>query len=184
MTFTFRCFFNFIRSQVRSIAQNKIFNTVSTFPYSYIVLTPYIKEILQLNSSEHHERFKGCLYTLLGPKATPIITRHDWKFINELWPLLVASSPSEKLSIVNLMSAMTETIHRYFPTISIRSEIPDSCVRSALTLLPNKPAVVLNDVDQLIAAGLIRLKIDCEQKYRDYNEIISKLLHYLTKGNL
>lgn len=82
------------------------------------------------------------------------------------------------------MHAMTETVHRYFPTISLNSEIPDSCIESALKILPNKPSVTLTNVDEIIKQGLNNLKVDTEQKLVNYNETINKLLDYLTKGNL
>ncbi|KAJ8931974.1 hypothetical protein NQ314_015072 [Rhamnusium bicolor] len=96
--------------RVRRAAQIKLFAIVSYFPYSYSVLTGRIKEILQLDSQENHEMFKGCLYILLGPKNAPIVARHDWQFIRELWPLIVKSMPSEKPSIINLIAVLTEAV--------------------------------------------------------------------------
>ena len=170
--------------QVRGSAQYKLFATVSYFPYSYTILTPHIKEILQLDTDEHHEKFKGCLHVLLGPKNTPIIARHDWSFINTMWPLLVKSKPSEKPSIVNLLNALNDAIEKYFPSIAINLMIPDNCLKSAYVFAENVPKITFEDFKDAIDNGEDNLRLVCEKKREAYCEAMDSLLEAATNGNL
>lgn len=171
-------------SEVRVRAQKKIFLAVSSFPYSYTVLTPLIKESLQIDSEKKHEEFKGCLYVLLGPKSTPIIARHDWSFVREIWPYLVTSMPSEKPSIINLMNMIVEAVHKHFPTISIKLEIPESCLAAADLLKLNTPTLNhLQVSEDEITYGIEELKRISTINEQIYVEILDSL-HNAISGNL
>lgn len=165
-------------------AQNKIFSVISYFPYSYTVLTDKIKETLQLDSQQYHEQFKGCLYLLLGPKSAPIIIRHDWKFIREIWPLLVKSMPSEKPSIINLVSAITDVVEKFFPTIAIKLVIPDDTLQAAYFLANNEPKCNLSRFQQQIANGENYLNMKSKERREAYDGTVNALLDVLQKGNL
>ncbi|KRT85387.1 hypothetical protein AMK59_1215, partial [Oryctes borbonicus] len=171
-------------SAVRICAQNKLFSVVSTYSYSYTILIPYLKEILTMDSVEHHEKFKGCLYILLGPKGTPIIARHNWTFIKEIWPTLILSKPSEKQSIVNLMSSLNDVISRYFPTIHINLELSEKCIESAKKLAGSSKDVILDDFHVQMENSVEKIKRDSEYNVRTYNEIIDMLLNAASDRNL
>ncbi|KAF5303620.1 hypothetical protein FQA39_LY09867 [Lamprigera yunnana] len=170
-------------SEVRITAQKKLFALFMTFPHGYITVIPKIKDILQLDPTEHHEKFKGCLYVLLGGKTSPIMTKHHWDIIRELWPLVVRSKISEKPSIVNLMSALTEVIHS-FPTISIKSEMPDNCLTAAYALANNDPQISLESFQSYIDAGPKMLEEENRKKILCYNETIDSLLNACLYDNL
>ncbi|KAK4885236.1 hypothetical protein RN001_001507 [Aquatica leii] len=170
-------------SEVRITAQKKLFATISTFLYSYKVIIPHITKILQLDPSEHHEKFKGCLYVLLGSKNGAIVSRHDWGLIKELWPLIIKSKTSEKPSIVNLMSALTDAVNN-FPTISIKFQMPDKCLTAAYELAKNYPNVSLEGFQETIDAGPQMLETDYQRKVLCYNQTIDSLLNSCLNDNL
>lgn len=171
-------------SEIRSVAQSKIANMVSVFPYSYTVLIPRIKEVLKMDPIEHHETFKGCLYILLNSKNSPIVTRHDWKFISELWPLIISTKPSEKLSIVNLMSTVTDSVHRNLRTLAITLDVPDSCLTRAQEYGSLEPKVFINDMTEIVKLGLETQKNANKLRLHYYEEAINNLLRLVTTENL
>jgi proteasome activator subunit 4 len=171
-------------SEVRITAQCKVFAVVSYFPYSYTVLTPRMFEILKLNSEEHHEKFKGCLYVLIGPKNHPIVARHDWNFIRQLWPLIVKSMPSEKPSIVNLINAVLDAVNRYFPTIAINLVFPQACLDAAQVLSSGVPKCNLLDFQKYMDEGERALVVKCQNRTTAYNETVDGLLDACINGNL
>lgn len=136
-----------------------------------------------MDTTEHHEKFKGCLFILLGSKNAPIATRHDWNLIKELWPLIIKSKPSEKPSIINLMNALTDAIRR-FPTISIKFEMSDKCITAAYDFAKVMPQIVLDDFQSVIDAGPKMLEEENERKVMAYNEAVNSLLDACIKGNL
>lgn len=166
-------------------AQRKLFAAVATYPYSYRVFIPQVKEILHLDVIEHHEKFKGCLYVLLGSQSAPLITRHDWQTIRDLWPLLVRSKPSEKPSIVNLMTALIDAVKRVFPTISIKFDIPEQHLTAAYAFAALFPKVTLDGAFKaVISSGPERLKLQNEARLSAYNDTIQLLLNGCTVGQL
>lgn len=169
---------------MRITAQCKVFAVVSYFPYSYTVLTPRMFEILKLNSEEHHEKFKGCLYVLIGPKNHPIVARHDWNFIRQLWPLIVKSMPSEKPSIVNLINAVLDAVNRYFPTIAINLVFPQACLDAAQVLSSGVPKCNLLDFQKYMDEGERALVVKCQNRTTAYNETVDGLLDACINGNL
>lgn len=171
-------------SKNRAAAQSKLFTIISTFPYSYTVLMEPIKHILQLDSKVYHEEFKGCLYILLGPKSAPIVARRDWKFISEIWPLIVKSEPSEKPSIINLVHAVGDSIYKYFPTIAIKLVIPKETLAAAYELGKNHPECDLSNFKNIIDNGEVYLTRKSTERMEAYDSVISSLLDVLESGSL
>ncbi|KAK9752668.1 Proteasome-substrate-size regulator, mid region [Popillia japonica] len=171
-------------SAVRICAQSKLFNVVSTYSYSYILLTPYLKEILMMDSAENHEKFKGCLYILLGPKGTPIVARHNWAFIREIWPTLILSKPSEKQSIVNLMTSLNDVINRYFPTIHITLKLSEKCIERALELANTSNVINLDNFQEQINNSAEKMKKNSGDNLTTYNDILDMLLSAAANRNL
>jgi len=63
------------------------------------------------------------LYVLLGPKQNPLVTKHNWELVSDLWFVLVTAKPSEKNSVIRLMEKLVESVHKHFPTITINLEV-------------------------------------------------------------
>jgi len=101
----------------------KLFTALDQFSYSYTVLIPDLLKYLKQDSNKFHEQFKGSLYVLLGPKQNPLVTRHDWEMLMNLWPAVVRTNPSEKLSVIRLLENLVESVHKHFPTITINLEV-------------------------------------------------------------
>lgn len=169
---------------MRISAQLKLFSIVSYFPHSYTVLTPRILEILKLNSEQNHPKFKGCLYVLLSPKNAPIVARHDWDLIKQLWPLIVKSMPSEKPSIVALIATLVEAVNRFFPTIAINLVFTKSCLDAAWALAKTTPPSDLQDFQAFIDNGENYLQLKCQNRYAAYNATMDGLLDACINGNL
>lgn len=171
-------------SVIRVAAQTRIHKVIASTAFVYKILMPNIHEILKLDTTEHHDRFKGCLYVLLGPKSQSLIVRHEWESVKELWPLLIRSCPSEKPSIVNLMATAREQIHQSFPTISIDLEIPESCLNAAQFLANSKPKIHIDNIDVLTKNGSNVLKLTSERNRLNYNELITTVLQAAESGLL
>ncbi|CAH0550528.1 unnamed protein product [Brassicogethes aeneus] len=172
-------------SEVRMYAQSKLLSVVSLFPYSYTLLKPKIVEILGTDSAANHEAFKGCLYVLIGPKISPIAARHDWELIRDLWPAIVKSKPSEKVSIINLIGGIGDSVHRFFPTIAIKLIIPDSCIEAALSFCNAEPKVTIGDnFKNAIDNSKQYLQSKSDQRRLAYDTLLNSLLDACENGNL
>lgn len=170
-------------SEIRILAQAKLHSAISYFPYSYMVLSDKIKEILKMDSIKHHEMFKGCLYILLGPKGTPIIAKHDWKFLGEVWLLLIRSQPSEKPSIVNLINLLSDAIQRCFPTIAIKVCVPEKCLTLARELQKGMQ-IDLEGFREIIENSEENLRQKSFQLEKTYNETVARILDACVNGKL
>lgn len=171
-------------SEVRIRSQKKLFTAVSMFPYSYTVLTPFLKRSLQVDAKTNHEEFKGCLYVLLGPKSTPIITRHDWGFVRDIWPKLVTSTPSEKPSVINLMNLIIEAVHKHFPTIAIKLQVPQRCLDTVQLLKISQPLLNVVITQDDIDLGMSDLEKCVERNRENYCGVIDELHEANVSGNL
>uniref|UniRef100_A0A1B6EFE2 Proteasome activator complex subunit 4 C-terminal domain-containing protein n=1 Tax=Clastoptera arizonana TaxID=38151 RepID=A0A1B6EFE2_9HEMI len=118
-------------SEVRKKAQCNLNSACKFYPTAHHVLIPKLVDILNNNSDELHDQFKGALYVLFGPVKSPIVTTCNWKELSQLWPAIVKSKPSEKLSISKLFGGLSQTISKNFYTKPIKIEVPDSCGKSA-----------------------------------------------------
>ncbi|XP_055545788.1 proteasome activator complex subunit 4A-like isoform X2 [Wyeomyia smithii] len=121
-------------SSVRATAQSKLFSMLSTFSFSYKFLSDKIVEHLQMDSNEHHERFKGMLFILVSNRRSRIVIKHDWEFLSKVWTSLLQSKLSEKPSVVKLLDAITDVINNEFPTTTTELDVPDGCVQCGLAL--------------------------------------------------
>lgn len=90
----------FVYFKVRTYSQGRLNNMISNYAYSFKIILPQLVKNLQADPENEHELLKGALYCLLGPKQTPIIAKHDWNVVGQLWPALIHSSPSEKPSVI------------------------------------------------------------------------------------
>ncbi|VVD00858.1 unnamed protein product, partial [Leptidea sinapis] len=154
------------------------------YPYSYRVLIPKILSLLPSigEGDEEHARHKGALFILLGPKSTPVIAKHDWKAIRDLWSAVLRAPLSEKPSIHRLEQAFADTLHRQLPTINTRLTMSKQSVQLARVLLTPEQ---LNDpefVKQLEKAEE-REKAQSDDAERAYYELIDNLVNFAETFN-
>nr|CAD7425108.1 unnamed protein product [Timema monikensis] len=164
-------------SEVRVRAQAKLFLTLDQFAYSYMILIPQLLSNLQQDSNQFHEQFKGSLYVLLGPKQSPVLARHDWSILSKLWPCIVRTQPSEKLSVIRLMEGVMESVHKFFPTITINMKIPETCVVAACKLSSQVDETYSSKALQILESQNKR-NIEC------YLSLVNNLLDAIDHGNL
>ncbi|PNF36512.1 hypothetical protein B7P43_G15901 [Cryptotermes secundus] len=172
-------------SEVRSRAQVKLFTALDQFSYSYTVLIPHLLRNLQQDSSQFHEQFKGSLYVLLGPKQNPLVTRHDWEMLMNLWPAIVRTKPSEKLSVIRLIENIVESVHKHFPTITISLQIPELCLAAARQLWNSSPAPCFQVVsDEEVAIGMQQLEDRNQYNTDQYLALLDSLMDAMQQENL
>lgn len=125
------------------------------------------------------------MYILLGPKQSPLVTKRDWPLLNTLWPALVLSKPSEKLSVIRLKERLVEIVHKHFPTISIKIEVPQGCVEAAAHLWDNSPNPSSDRPSETeISKGLKTLEDLGKSSLENYNDLLDKLLGAIVEKNL
>jgi proteasome activator subunit 4 len=114
-----------------------------------------------------------------------LLVKQDWKFIKSLWPALVLSKPSEKLSVIRLKDHIVDLVNEMFYSTNINLEMPDSCVTAAANLWSNgmKPSAP-EPTEAEIEKGKEDLRIRGENNLKIYNEILDSLLNALLENNL
>ena len=83
---------------------------------------------------------QGSLYMVLCEGAANLMTRRNWATMKSYWPALINSKHSEKPSIIKLLDAILDTVHKYIETTEIRLEVREqrddaSCVTESITVL-------------------------------------------------
>ncbi|KZC11232.1 Proteasome activator complex subunit 4 [Dufourea novaeangliae] len=172
-------------ANVRSQAQWSLFRALQEFTYSYTLIIPQLIDILRKDVEDHHDAYKGVLYILFGPQEEPIIMKSDWKMLRSLWPAIVLSKTSEKLSVVRLKENLVETINKRFLKITIKFEVPETCLAIASKLWTTEPRPNLpKPTENEIGEGLKASK-ELEQSNLDaYNGLVDELLNALLEKNL
>lgn len=125
------------------------------------------------------------MYILFGPSPDPIIMKCDWKLLRSLWPALVLSKTSEKLSVVRLRESLVQNVTKRFPTVAISLEVPETCFTVASkfwTTLPQPtlPLPTENEIKQ----GLEEFKEIERTNLTSYNDLVNELLNILLEKNL
>lgn len=167
-------------SNVRSLAQSKLFNLLSTYRQSEQCILSEVERFLAKNSNEEHESFKAILYIIGGSRRGRMIVQDNWQTIERLWVALLKTNLSEKPSVVKLMDTLVETIQTEFPTVFIAMAVPDECVQLALKIAADPKLVT--DAD--IAAGKIRLAKDNERNLQSYNNLLGSILQITHNNSL
>ncbi|XP_016837530.1 proteasome activator complex subunit 4 [Nasonia vitripennis] len=173
---------------IRIMAQQSLNAALSYFPNAYLVLTPYIIEILKLDPTEHHDAYKGILYLITQniDHEVCLLVKQDWGFIKSIWNALILSGASEKPSVIQLKDCITEEIIDNFYTTNIKIEIPDNIVALAANLWkggpiqPSKPLPTQNEITQ----GEEKLRKQGEMNLKMYNELLDNFLHALVEKKL
>jgi proteasome activator subunit 4 len=157
--------------------------------------------------------FQGSLYVLLGPKESPLVTRHDWEMLMSLWPAIVRTKPSEKLSVIRLMENIVECVHKHFPTITINLQvsllpyasartkwlltsnvhapshsclqIPEQCLDVARRLWDTSPAPCFSVVSkEEVAVGMQQLQRRNQYNSDQYLALLNSLMDAIQQENL
>lgn len=122
---------------------------------------------------------------LLGPQHYPIITQGDLNILTSLWPAIVLSKPSEKLSVIRLKQNIVETISKYFSVNTLEPDISDACLTAARTLWKHLPQSVLPPPDQNeIEEGARNLEQLNRSNLAAYSELLDELLRCILEESL
>ncbi|XP_068183158.1 proteasome activator complex subunit 4A [Antennarius striatus] len=179
-------------SQVRSRAQNVLFNAMGTYNFCSRDLIPHFLEFLNPNNnSVTQQQFKGALYCLMGNHRVSLSTLHSWEFIALTWPAVVRSGLSsamslEKPSIMRLFDDLADKIHRKYRTINIDFFVPDECCAVAKKLMiagnpfPTDPIPSEEEVTE----GLRNQELKNTESLEIYNQLISDLLDCINNRNM
>ncbi|XP_043271653.1 proteasome activator complex subunit 4B-like [Venturia canescens] len=171
-------------ADVRIKAQDVLTKTFNCFPFSYTVLTTKMLEILSIDPEENHEAYKGLLYLLLNIRSGLIAVRY-WGIVRTLWPAIISSKSSEKLSVIRLKENLVQTVNANFGTIAIRYEVPDSCVSLGQSLWQNSPHPKVSQPSaEEILRGRVALEEVCKSNEELYDGVLNDLMHSILEGNL
>ncbi|KAM0724588.1 Proteasome activator complex subunit 4B [Formica fusca] len=172
-------------ADVRSKAQSSLFSALKNFPYSYTFIVSRLIDILAKDTEEYHDAYKGVLYMLLGPQHGPIITERDWSILKSLWPAIVLSKPSEKLSVIRLKENIVNIISKCFYMNTIELQIPDRCLIAARTLWKNFPQPTLPQPNEIeTQKGAQNLKQLSESNLMAYTGLLDELLRCILEESL
>lgn len=121
---------------------------------------------------------------LLGSQD-PLITMQDWNILRSLWPAIVLSKTSEKLSVIVLKGTIVDTISKCFPTTTIELEVPNTCLTAARALWEHFPRPTLPQPNEdEIQEGVRNLKLFSESNLTAYNDLLDELLRCILEEQL
>ncbi|XP_015120172.1 proteasome activator complex subunit 4 [Diachasma alloeum] len=164
-------------ADVRTSPQETLFMAFTYFPYSYKFFMPHLVEMLGRDPEEHHEAHKGLLYLLLGPRSSALVATRDWGFLRNLWPALVTSKPSEKMSVIRLKNSITDTVYRGFHNVAIKLNVPESCVEIAVELWDSSPRPsVPQPEDEEIQVGLEEMRQLERENIDNYEGLVEAIV--------
>lgn len=131
-----------------------------------------------------------------------------------LWPAIVRTKPSEKLSVIRLLENIVESVHKHFPTITISlqvsvllftdcstwqcnrpqwscdpshlcQQIPELCLDAARQLWDSSPAPCLSVVsDEEVAVGMQQLEDRNQYNADQYLALLDSLMDAMQQENL
>lgn len=166
-------------AKVRMIAQDAIHGALPFFSYSRTIFKDHLVELLSKDPEEYHEAHKGLLYLLLGPFGNAlIVSGREWPYLRSLYPAIVSSKPSEKMSVIRLKDHLCLTINRSLSTIPIKLHVPESCVTVAAELWNGtaKPTLA-RPTDTEINEGRLQLEYQQRENIETYNNLLDDLLN-------
>lgn len=124
--------------------------------------------------------FKGTLYILAehSSKQRSLLVMHNWSVVKELWIAVARILPSEKPSIIQLVTAISMLLMRTIETTSVHLTFTDKCIASAQLL--TKASLEEKEFEQAV-----RIEMECSQKNEQlYYELLDSLVEILTNGSL
>lgn len=168
-------------SVIRMVAQSRLLVFLGLYPFSYRCIMDDLVEILRLDTTEHHDQFKGALYLLNGCRGNRLLVKHDWILVRKLWTALLESQVSEKPSVTKLLDALVTAIKFDFPTLNIRLTFPDSSLSLARAICPNGG----KDISpERIAAGIQNEEATNKQNESIYYEISNEIINVVKNKSL
>jgi len=173
--------------EVRILAQDTIYLMLNYFPFSETILVPMLVEEFHKPEIEHN-KFKGLLYLVIGRRSySSIAVDPNWSFLKNLWPALVTSPHSEKLSVVKLLDRICNLVQKGFDTFELRYNFPERIKKVAAELW-SSGSINLEKYpppdDKLIALASERVKQRNEQRIQDYEQLIIKLVDLIEDPHL
>ncbi|XP_043485466.1 proteasome activator complex subunit 4A-like [Polistes fuscatus] len=172
-------------ANVRNKAQFALTSGLLTFPLSYTFIVPHLIDVLEKDTEIHHDAYKGVLYILHRPLNDPIMIQRNWQMLRLLWPKLILSKPSEKLSVIRLKEQLIDTMKTKYQNIAIELEIPDRCVTAASKLWDHFPHPTLSRPNENeIQRGIERLKETSRSNLEAYYGLVDDLLNAILETNL
>ncbi|XP_012226473.1 proteasome activator complex subunit 4B-like [Linepithema humile] len=171
-------------ADVRSKAQSGLFSVFKFFPFSHKLIIPHVIDILAKDTEKHHDAYKGVLYLLLGSESS-VITKVDLNILRSLWPAIVLSKPSEKLSVIRLKEEIVLAVNKHFYTSMIKFEMPDSCLTAARALWKHFPQPSLPQPDENeMQKGVQNLRKMNESNLTAYTGLQDELLRCILEESL
>ncbi|CAH0400452.1 unnamed protein product [Chilo suppressalis] len=172
-------------SSVRILAQIRLYWMLCHYPYSYRALVPKLSELLAKGGEgdEWHDRHKGALYMMLGPRSGPLIAKQDWDVVKSLWPAILKAPLSEKPSILRLEQAFSDSLHRHFPTVNTRLTIHQGAVEAASYFINEKHLADTKFAQQL-ANAVANEQANSERTEKLYRELIGELVDIAETPNI
>lgn len=164
-------------SSVRVLAQVRLYWMLSHYPYSYRALVPRLAALLAAGGEgdEWHAKHKGALFIMLGPRTGPLVAKLDWETVRTLWPAILTAPLSEKLSILKLEQAFSDSLHRHFPSVNTRLTISQAAIDAASVLLDDaqrgEPSFV-----ELLNGAVEREALMSNRAERLYLELVGALV--------
>lgn len=123
---------------------------------------------------------------LFGPQQSPIITKRDLNIVASLWPAIVLSKPSEKLSVIRLKQNIVDTVSRYYCLNTLGLEMPDTCVSAARALWKHLPQPVQPQMpdESEIEEGARNLERFNQSNLTLYTGLLDELLRCILEESL
>lgn len=172
--------------EVRQSAQATVYMMNNYFPFCGSILIPWIVNELKQSEIEH-TRFKGLLYLLVGRRSNPIATVPDWNHLKELWPTLVTSPFSDKISIVRLLDRICTLVHKVFDTFALRIGYDEKIKEQA------RRAWSFGDIDlqkyprpdkQMIVETSKKVEERNKNRVEDYKQLTNRLTELIDDPHL
>ncbi|KAL7303557.1 hypothetical protein TKK_0003717 [Trichogramma kaykai] len=166
-------------SKVRQKTQSIIEGAVMFFPQAPLVILPRVIDVLKSDPDENHEAFKGVLHLMVRRIAANdrLINCQNWNYLKQLWPALVGSASSERISINALKNKASMAVLTESHSFNVRTEIPDDCVEVARRLWDcGKPPSLPPATRDEVRAGLDRSLRRNDANQADYDELADSLL--------
>ncbi|XP_057375631.1 proteasome activator complex subunit 4-like [Daphnia carinata] len=165
-------------SEVRSRAQGVLSYLQRQSPKAYQIIMEDLLNGLKPEAS--HEQLKGTLYILAehSSKQRSLLVMHNWSVVKELWIAVARILPSEKPSIIQLVTAISMLLMRTIETTSVHLTFTDRCITSAQLL--TEASLEEKELEQAV-----RSEMEGGQKNEQlYYELLDSLVEILTNGSL
>ncbi|XP_031434367.1 proteasome activator complex subunit 4A isoform X3 [Clupea harengus] len=180
-------------SQVRSKAQNVLFNALGTYNFCCRDLIPKVLELLEPGRTDiTKQQFKGAMYCLLGNHlGVSLANLQYWDCIGLSWPAIVRSGLStamslEKPSIMRLFDDIADKIHRQYETIGIDFSIPESCCSVALRIMTSARLATSRPLpsEQEQQQGILQQEEKNREALGKYQQLVHALLDCVNNRDL